>query len=349
MGALLFFLSLVMVVGVPVIRATKRISKKHGKQSKSLDGKKHHEPEKSGKSSYETYRKSIAWCVSQLKKSGSEANDISIEKCASETASGNCGESIEWCLDQSGTLTISGTGSMSKEEEGAKIAADVPTSGWVILHPSAILDDAGDYTSSEFVSGCFGASSVPWAPCRKSIRNVVIKEGVTSINNFAFLGCINLKSVSIPSSVFRIGQGAFELCTSLEAIVLPRNIQEIGSGAFCCCTSLSYAAIPDRVTEIGTGLFCGCSALKIVVLSYHIKEIGPMAFRGCDRLEEIALYSYPDFPTKDLLDKWISNLLVYGDGNEIMHHVTTRIYFILDVIELFMIQSSTPPSDTESA
>jgi len=56
--------------------------------------------------------------------------------------------------------------------------------------------------------GCF--------QCRKSIKSVVIPEGVKNISNTAFAGCENLVSVRLPGTIERIGQMAFFDCPELK-------------------------------------------------------------------------------------------------------------------------------------
>ena len=48
-------------------------------------------------------------------------------------------------------------------------------------------------------------SSIPWYNNRNAIKNVVIENGVTSIGNYAFYYCFNLRSVTIGDSVKSIG------------------------------------------------------------------------------------------------------------------------------------------------
>ena len=82
--------------------------------------------------------------------------------------SGVCGDNLTWVLD-SGTLTISGTGSMD------------------------------DYQSS---------SDQPWYKegVSKDIKTVVIEDGVTSIGKFAFYGCYGV-NVSPNNSQYKSESG----------------------------------------------------------------------------------------------------------------------------------------------
>lgn len=84
---------------------------------------------------------------------------------ASTVASGTCGDNLTWTLDDSGTLTIRGTGKMA-------------------------------YWSS---------SNTPWYSSNGRIKAVIIESGVTNISDYAFYYCVNLTSVIIPDSVTRIG------------------------------------------------------------------------------------------------------------------------------------------------
>ena len=70
------------------------------------------------------------------------------------------------------------------------------------------------------------------------VTSLEIPDGVTSIGNFAFSGCISLTSITIPDGVTSIGEYAFAGCISLTSITIPDGITSIGEYAFTACGSL---------------------------------------------------------------------------------------------------------------
>ena len=139
---------------------------------------------------------------------------------AAETAnSGTCGDNVTWRLSDDGVLTISGTGDMADFE-------------W---------------------------DGTPWYSVSSQVKSVVIKDGVTSIGDCAFGGCISLTSVSIPDGVISIGFAAFESCSLLTGVTIPNSVTGIGDYAFGYCSSLISVTIPGSVTSIGEAAFAGGS------------------------------------------------------------------------------------------
>ena len=92
---------------------------------------------------------------------------------------------------------------------------------------------------------------------------VVIEEGITSIGDYAFEGCRNLKSVFIPDGVGEIGESAFCKCRNLESINIPDSVKKIKGSAFEECESLKSVVLPDTLKDIGNYAFAGCKNLKI--------------------------------------------------------------------------------------
>ena len=95
----------------------------------------------------------------------------------------------------------------------------------------------------------------PWYSYRSTIKTVVIKDGVTSIGDYAFAYCSNLISVTIPNSVTSIGKYAFYWCGYLTSITIPNSVTSIGERAFYGCSSLTSITIPNSVTSIGDEAF----------------------------------------------------------------------------------------------
>lgn len=139
-----------------------------------------------------------------------------------QAATDSCGENLKWTLSAQGVLTISGTGEMDDFQ------------AW---------------------------SGAPWNSFNEIIKKVVIKSGVTSIGDFAFMNCNKLTSVTIADTVTEIGWGAFYCCEALTSVSIPKGVTEIGREAFYCCIKLQSVSIPANVSSIGDQAFAYCEKL----------------------------------------------------------------------------------------
>jgi len=117
--------------------------------------------------------------------------------------------------------------------------------------------------------------------------DVVIPDGVTSIDESAFDDCENLTSVTIPDSVTSIGDWAFNGCGSLTSVTIPDSVTSIGDYAFNGCKSLTSVTIPDSVTSIGYAAFRGCESLTSVTIPDSVTSIDGGAFSACVNLNAI--------------------------------------------------------------
>lgn len=77
-------------------------------------------------------------------------------------------------------------------------------------------------------------------PMGKIDNEYSIPNGVTSIGNSIFSGCINLTSITIPDSVTTIGDCAFQNCSGLTSVTIGNGVTSIGDMAFAFCTSLAH-------------------------------------------------------------------------------------------------------------
>ena len=107
---------------------------------------------------------------------------------------------------------------------------------------------------------------------------------VTTIEDFAFLGCAYLTDLGDTDRVLYIGGQAFAQTASLTEVSFPA-VKFINSYAFADCFQLEKADIPSCET-LGYYVFYECEALTEVVMP-KIKQIYLGAFYGCFNLEEV--------------------------------------------------------------
>lgn len=209
---------------------------------------------------------------------------VEIQELGAGVYTGSCGTGAKYTLDENGTLTITGNGSI----------------------------DFGAFRG-------FGKEDD-----KRVIKKVVISSGMIGIGNFAFENCSDLKSVEIPASVTSIGSAAFKDCSALEsmnideanttyenpegsnAIVekssktlvagckntkIPDDVKIIGAYAFCGCSDLKSIEIPDNVSEIQVAAFDDCSNLTAIHIPAGVDKIALGVFMGCSNLNSITIDS----------------------------------------------------------
>lgn len=123
---------------------------------------------------------------------------------------------------------------------------------------------------------------------RNSIKEIVVSEGITTIESDAFNGCSELQKVSLPGSITSIDGDAFRDCKKLENIRFESSANEdicirlkrIGDSAFQGCESLKEIKLPQSLTSIADRAFYGCRNLECVDLPESLEELGAFAFYG---------------------------------------------------------------------
>lgn len=91
----------------------------------------------------------------------------------------------------------------------------------------------------------------------KSLKTLVISEGITMIGSTAFQQCPLLETVKIPSSVTTISGSAFTECTALTDVEFAENskLTTLRSNAFKGCSSLKRLVLPEGLTAVESGAF----------------------------------------------------------------------------------------------
>ena len=118
------------------------------------------------------------------------------------------------------------------------------------------------------------------------IPDTLLYAPVTEIDNSAFFGCKNIKTVSFSkaSHLVKLGNSAFYGCSGLQSVDLPGNITQIGFGAFQHCSGLKRLVVEDGIMVIPSQCFYQCTLLSEVYLPATVTEIRIRAFDGCDNL-----------------------------------------------------------------
>lgn len=119
------------------------------------------------------------------------------------------------------------------------------------------------------------------------MKSFNIPEGVTSIGSYAFCQCNNLASISLPKSVGSIGEYAFYNCYNLTSVELPQSVAEIKDYTFAYCSKLASVSFPDELKAIGIAAFYGCFELNSLTIPESLDTISDLAFYVCESLEKL--------------------------------------------------------------
>lgn len=100
----------------------------------------------------------------------------------------------------------------------------------------------------------------------ETITDIVIPEGVSTINAYAFRQWNCLKSVVIGNDVMSINKNAFQSCQNLSSVTIGSSVTSIGDEAFRYCGSLQKLTIGNNVNSIGDKAFYNCGDLRSIVV-----------------------------------------------------------------------------------
>lgn len=233
-------------------------------------------------------------------------NFIPFSDVRKTTASGKCGQKLNWVLYDDGELVISGVGNITSTPWNA-------------------------YTSSvkKVVIGN-GVTSVPASAFSGyvNLKYAKIPQSVTTIGNNAFAGCANLtlyvyqqsagetyaETNSIPYSdgkellgygecgeniswilydsgeLYISGSGKmtdwknntsvpwYRYHSLIKSVTFDGEITSIGDYAFAFCNNLYDITMPNSITEIGDYAFAYCNSFDDIQIPESVTEIGKYAF-----------------------------------------------------------------------
>ena len=125
----------------------------------------------------------------------------------------------------------------------------------------------------------------------ETLKNITFPEGLTTIEDGAFMYCEGLRVVNIPDSVTSIGEGAFTDCDYMNTLTLGKGLTKLGRNAFYNCARVKSIVLPSSLTEIPEEAFSECYRLENIELPNTLTKIDEQAFRNCRFLKSINIPS----------------------------------------------------------
>ena len=212
------------------------------------------------------------------------------------SASGTCGDNVNWTLDDKGNLVISGTGDMYDYDED-----ETP---WGDQIKSVVIEEGVTSIGYNTFEYC------------DTLTKVTLPEGLTGIYDHAFSYCEKLSTINLPSTLVFIGMQAFYHCDSLTSIVIPDGVTSIDEYTFGFCSKLSKVSLPESLLSIEYNAFKGCTGLKTITIPVGVERIGNYAFDSCTGLTCVSIPGQVEYLGYNIFDGCENITDVFFQGPE---------------------------------
>lgn len=179
------------------------------------------------------------------------------------------------------------------------------------------------------------------------VHDLIIPEGVESINRCAFINCKGIESVHIPKSMKRIGKwnsvgnvyisdltswcnidfegyfGGPNLYLNdhlISDLIIPNSVSSISNYAFWGFKCIKSLSIPNSVTTIGRGTFGSCTGLRYVEIPNNVLTIGKEIFAGCCNIKKINIgEGVTEISSSAFSDCWNLQEIIISDNIREIH------------------------------
>ena len=158
---------------------------------------------------------------------------------------------------------------------------------------TTIVVDEGNpkYKSEDGLLLTKDGTTLMFCPFNRAAGHCTLPNGISIIDNQAFMMCTTLTDITLPASVTTIKGYAFWNCSNLETVNFAEGsqLETIAAYAFEGCSSLKTFNFAKNtpLTSIWTQAFSGCESLESIALPDHVVEIRERAFEGCTKLTTI--------------------------------------------------------------
>lgn len=160
--------------------------------------------------------------------------------------------------------------------------------------------------------------------------DIVVPEGVTSIDNYAFESS-EIRSVKLPDSLSSIGVRAFHNCDNLAKVQLGRGSKVIKKHAFSGCDKLKELFLPSSVTVLGDSSLGDVSDIileskkiprRLPLCSNQRSKSASLKIHFGERTIIIPKRSIADWSN---LNQVLEDFLKNEKGNLVMPHIASSI------------------------
>lgn len=170
--------------------------------------------------------------------------------------------------------------------------------------------------------------------CSSKEPTVVVPDGVHTIGEGAFKGCISIETVLLPDTVTVISDNAFKGCRRLMQIKLPSSLKTVGSYAFHRCHMLQSISLPDGVKELGNCVFLYCDSLEEVSMP-GVRSLGKQVFLNDVSLKKLHI-------SRELSISCICDVFTgCGKLEEVI--LTDTVYSLKNAVSLISAEADIPP------
>ncbi len=171
--------------------------------------------------------------------------------------------------------------------------------------------DFDETTATLTISGT-GTVYCDWYGYEDYIKNIVIGDSITAIDDRTFVNHFNLASIKIPNSVTSIGDHAFSYCYELKNVYIGSGVEHMGTAVFqdfdsseyVGCYQLESITVSEDNEHFAShnGVLYDKKFTKLIqyptgnisssyIMPNSVTEIDSSALMGCVHLEEITLGS----------------------------------------------------------
>ena len=174
----------------------------------------------------------------------------------------------------------------------------------------------------------------------QKVVNLIVPEGVSYINDNAFINYSSLTSVTIPNSVNRIGYSAFDGCSALSSVSLGNGVITIEENAFSNCDSLKSLTIPYSVEEIRHTAFSNTQLDTIVCFAGKTPTVGYFEYNPGGFYENLQDFENFD-PTRCVLK--VPSVLY----NDYIRHAIWGKFVNIETMDIDYYKITATSNDTE--